>query len=112
MDLALAGESQGLLGMSRQAVIETGSFTVKAGLWEQTFIPTTRISSTGRFNDENGKIIWGGKIFPDPTSRIVRPVVDGRVVDFQLLEELWYAFTIKLYMIKPIGDMSLAASWV
>lgn len=27
--------------MSRQAVIETGSWSVKAGLWEQSFTPTT-----------------------------------------------------------------------
>lgn len=25
---------------SRQAVIELGSWTAKAGLWEQTFLPT------------------------------------------------------------------------
>lgn len=76
--------------MSRQAVIETGSFTVKAGLWEQTFIPTTRIPSSGRINNETGKIIWGGKTFPGPEDKVLRPVVDGRVVDFKLLEDLWY----------------------
>lgn len=76
--------------MSRQAVIETGSFTVKAGLWEQTFIPTVRIPSSGHINDENGKIIWGGKTFPGLEDKVQRPVVDGRVVDFKLLEDLWY----------------------
>lgn len=73
--------------MSRQAVIETGSWSVKAGLWEQTFIPTTRIPSFGRIQD--GKHVFGGSFDVSCGEEIVRPIIDGRVVNLDLLEELW-----------------------
>lgn len=73
--------------MNRQAVIETGSWTVKAGLWAQTFIPTTRIPSFARIFE--GRKVFGGSFADAGSIEVLRPVVNGKVVDFQLLEDLW-----------------------
>ncbi len=77
--------------MSRQAVIETGSYSVKAGLWEQTFVPTVRIPSFCCL-DKDGRRVWGKEALTEDNSSIKQPIVDEKVVNFDLLEELWYKY--------------------
>lgn len=93
--------------MSRQAVIETGSWTVKAGLWEQTFIPTTRIPSFARIID--GRPVFGGsfaEIDEGQEELLVRPIIDGKVVDFKLLESLWrHVLGTELGLMEPWTDV-------
>lgn len=56
----------------RQAVIELGSWTVKAGLWEQTFLPTTVYNEERKRGDGHDT-----NFFPVGTARL-RKASGGR----------------------------------
>lgn len=72
--------------MSRQAVVEIGSYSVKAGLWEQTFVPTHIFPSFAR--KSGSTYSFGGSFVVGKDEVVEHPIINGRVTNPKLLQDL------------------------
>lgn len=86
----------------RQAVIQVGSWTIKAGLWEQTFLPTLELPACVKVESD------AKRTFCEHGPDAIYPIVEGQLVNMAELQNLLkYILATSLGLEENLGDVSV-----